>query len=74
MNKPLIGVVKKLSKKQIQYAINDILYLSKIKEDLKLKLENNKRIKTFNSIMNFMPVRVELDLMGWENTDFFAHK
>ena len=65
---------KKLSKKQIQYAINDILYLSKIKEDLKLKLENNKRIKTFNSIMNFMPVRVELDLMGWENTDFFAHK
>jgi ribonuclease D len=24
--------------------------------------------------MNFLETRVELDLMGWENTDIFAHK
>jgi len=24
--------------------------------------------------MKFMDTRVELDLMGWENSDIFAHK
>ncbi len=63
-----------LTKKQIQYAINDILYLSKIKINLENKLEEFGRTQTFNSIMKFMMTRVELDLMGWENTDIFAHK
>ena len=65
---------KKLSKLQVQYAINDILYLEDLKIILETKLENLKRIKTFNSIMKFLETRVELDLMGWENTDIFAHK
>jgi hypothetical protein len=38
------------------------------------KLLELKRLKTFNSIMKFMDTRVELDLMGWENSDIFAHK
>ena len=63
-----------LTKKQIQYAINDIIYLSKIKINLENKLEEVGRTQTFNSIMKFMMTRVELDLMGWENTDIFAHK
>jgi ribonuclease D len=41
---------------------------------LETKLEDLKRIKTFNSIMKFLETRVELDLMGWESTDIFAHK
>ena len=65
---------KKLSKLQVQYAINDILYLQDLKINLENKLEDLKRIKTFNSIMKFLETRVELDLMGWENTDIFAHK
>ena len=65
---------KKLSKQQIQYAINDILYLSELKKDMEEKLLDLKRLKTFNSIMKFMDTRVELDLMGWENSDIFAHK
>jgi ribonuclease D len=65
---------KKLTKQQIQYAINDILYLSKLKNDMEEKLLDLKRLKTFNSIMKFMDTRVELDLMGWENSDIFAHK
>ena len=65
---------KKLTKQQIQYAMNDVIYLSDLKKNLEAKLLEAKRIKTFKSIMNFLDTRVELDLMGWENTDIFAHK
>ena len=65
---------KKLTKKQILYAINDIIYLSTLKINLEEKLINQKRLKIFNSIMKFMETRVELDLMGWSETDIFAHK
>tara|TARA_B100001063_G_scaffold216135_1_gene217553 strand:- start:199 stop:831 length:633 start_codon:yes stop_codon:yes gene_type:complete len=65
---------KKLSKQQVQYAINDILYLKELRMILQTNLEELKRIKIFNSIMKFLETRVELDLMGWENTDIFAHK
>ena len=65
---------KKLSKKQISYAINDIIYLSQLKIDLEQKLINQKRLKIFSSVMKFMETRVDLDLMGWSDTDIFAHK
>ena len=65
---------KKLTKKQIQYAMDDVIYLSDLKKNLEAKLIEVKRLKTFNSIMNFLNTRVELDLMGWENIDIFAHK
>ena len=45
---------KKLTKQQIQYAMNDILYLSKLKNNMEEKLLELKRLKTFNSIMKFM--------------------
>ena len=65
---------KNLTKQQIQYAMNDVIYLSDLKKNLEAKLLEAKRLKTFKSIMNFLDTRVELDLMGWENTDIFAHK
>ena len=65
---------KKLTKQQMQYAMNDVIYLSDLKKNLEAKLQEAKRLKTFKSIMNFLNTRVELDLMGWENTDIFAHK
>ena len=65
---------KNLSKKQIQYAINDILYLSEIKMGMEEKLNELARFKIFNSIMSFMETRVDLDLQGWGDTDIFAHK
>ena len=65
---------KKLTKQQIQYAMNDVLYLSDLKKNLESKLLETKRLRTFKSIMSFLETRVELDLMGWENTDIFAHK
>ena len=65
---------KKLTKKQIEYAMNDVLYLSEIKSSLYDKLYNQKRLKLFKSIMKFMEIRVDLDLQGWEGIDIFAHK
>ena len=65
---------KKLTKKQIEYAMNDVLYLSEIKTTLNNKLLSQKRLKLFKSIMKFMEVRVDLDLQGWEEIDIFAHK
>ena len=54
--------------------MNDVIYLNDLKKNLEAKLLEAKRLKTFKSIMNFLDTRVELDLMGWENTDIFAHK
>ena len=54
--------------------MNDVIYLSDLKKNLESKLLELKRFKTFKTIMNFLDTRVELDLMGWENTDIFAHK
>ena len=65
---------KKLSKKQIEYAMSDVLYLSKLTNILESNLTHSKRIKIFQSIMKFLETRVDLDLMGWENIDIFAHK
>ena len=61
-------------KKQIDYAMNDVLYLSEIKNSLNEKLINQRRLKLFKSIMKFMQIRVDLDLQGWEGIDIFAHK
>ena len=57
-----------------EYAMNDVLYLSEIKDSLNDKLISQKRLKLFKSIMKFMEIRVELDLQGWEGIDIFAHK
>ena len=65
---------RNLTKQQIQYAMNDVIYLSDLKKNLEAKLLEAKRLKTFKSIVNFLDTRVELDLMGWDNTDSFAHK
>ncbi len=65
---------KNLTQQQIKYAINDILFLSKIKIILESKLIETNRLKTFNSIMNFMSTRVDLDLLGWSEVDIFAHR
>ena len=65
---------KKLSKKQIEYAMNDVLYLSKLTNILESNLTDSKRIQIFQSIMKFLETRVDLDLMGWENIDIFSHK
>ena len=65
---------KRLTKKQIEYAMNDVLYLSEIKNSLNDKLMKQKRLRLFKSLMKFLEIRVDLDLQGWEGIDIFAHK
>ena len=62
-----------ISKNQINYAANDVLYLHEIKKKLDEMLEREKRIKLAYSSFKFIPIRVKLDLAGWSNNDIFSH-
>jgi len=64
---------KNLSKNQLKYAANDVLHLHQIKNELEIILEKEKRSHLINKTLNFLPFRVQLDLLGWENIDIFSH-
>ncbi len=61
-----------LSKDQILYAANDVIYLHEIKNKLDEMLIRENRQQLVESCLSFLPTRVELDLRGWEN-DIFSH-
>ena len=62
-----------LSKNQINYAANDVLYLHELKNKLDAILKREGRFEIAQTIFKFLPHRVKLDLMGWHNTDIFSH-
>jgi ribonuclease D len=62
-----------LSKEQISYAANDVIYLHKIKEKLDGMLSREKRHDLVEACLYFLPTRVELDLRGWGEKDIFSH-
>ncbi len=62
-----------LTTNQMNYAANDVLYLHEIKEKLDAILARENRIKLAYSTFKFIPVRVKLDLLGWNNNDIFSH-
>ena len=64
---------KNLSKNQLKYAANDVLYLHQIKNELEIILDKEKRSHLISKTLNFLPYRVQLDLLGWENIDIFSH-
>lgn len=61
-----------LSKDQIAYAANDVIYLHKIKEKLDEIIIRENRQSLVMECINFLPTRINLDLNGWEN-DIFSH-
>ncbi|MFL2899358.1 MAG: ribonuclease D [Candidatus Pelagibacterales bacterium] len=61
-----------LSKEQISYATNDVIYLHQIKNKLDEMLVREDRQLLVDACLSFLPTRVELDLRGWEN-DIFSH-
>ena len=63
-----------LSEDQINYASSDVLYLHKLKERLDIMLIRECRQKLANKCFEFIQTRSELDLLGWSETDIFAHK
>ena len=62
-----------LSDNQINYAKQDVLYLHKIKAQLDKILIREDRYDIFQKICDFLPIRCQLDNMGWEDVDPFAH-
>ncbi|GJL94604.1 MAG: ribonuclease D [Hyphococcus sp.] len=63
----------KLSKAQIDYAASDVLHLHLLRERLEGMLAREGRTDLAAACFNFLPIRAELDLAGWPETDIFAH-
>ena len=64
---------KNISKKQQEYAANDVLHLHKIKYHLELLLNQENRLELAEKIFSFLEIRVDLDLKGFSDLDIFSH-
>ncbi len=62
-----------LSSDQKDYAARDVLYLHKLRDILNEMLVTENRVDITKKLFDFLPVRVELDLMGWNDVDIFSH-
>lgn len=62
-----------LSPEQLEYAASDVLYLHVLRDRLSDMLAREGRSAMAQACFDFLPVRVGLDLAGWEETDIFAH-
>ena len=62
-----------LSDAQIDYAASDVLYLHQLRKALNDMLERESRMEVAQACFDFLPMRAKLDLMGWPETDIFAH-
>ncbi|MEM6371412.1 MAG: ribonuclease D [Pseudomonadota bacterium] len=62
-----------LSKAQIEYAASDVLYLHRLRDVLNTRLEREGRMEIAQACFDFLPMRAQLDLAGWPDTDIFAH-
>jgi ribonuclease D len=62
-----------LTEDQKTYAANDVLYLHQLKEKLEIMLKREHRTDLAQSVIDFIPTRATLDLMGWPELDIFAH-
>ncbi len=63
----------KLSQAQLEYAASDVLYLHALRDKLTQRLVRDGRIEHAQACFTFLPTRAKLDLLGWEDTDIFAH-
>ncbi|HEY8382340.1 MAG TPA: ribonuclease D [Microvirga sp.] len=62
-----------LSQAQIEYAASDVLHLHALKARLDSMLERENRVGVAHHCFDFLPTRAQLDLLGWPETDIFAH-
>lgn len=63
----------KLSQAQLEYAASDVLYLHALRDKLTERLVRDGRMEHATACFAFLPTRSKLDLLGWEETDIFAH-
>ena len=62
-----------LTAAQINYAASDVLYLHRLREALNTRLVREGRMEMAQACFDFLPMRAQLDLFGWPETDIFAH-
>ena len=61
-----------LSQAQLKYCANDVIYLHKINDALNKILLRENRIKLYESTINFIQTRVDLDLASFKE-DIWSH-
>jgi ribonuclease D len=62
-----------LSNAQLEYAASDVLYLHRLRNVLNERLIREGRLEMAQACFDFLPMRAQLDLAGWPETDIFAH-
>jgi ribonuclease D len=62
-----------LTQAQVDYAASDVLYLHQLRDKLNEMLLREDRMEVAQTCFDFLPTRAKLDLMGWPDTDIFAH-
>lgn len=62
-----------LSQEQLLYAAMDVAYLHDLKKALEATLERENRLTLAKSCFEFLKTRVELDLLGYCDTEIFPH-
>ena len=62
-----------LSPEQLAYAASDVLHLHALRAKLDVLLEREGRSRLAARCFEFLPARAELDLLGWDDPDVFAH-
>jgi ribonuclease D len=62
-----------LSEAQLEYAASDVLHLHAMKKALEARLIREGRLELAEACFRFLPVRAELDLLGWQDEDIFSH-
>ncbi|MEZ5825369.1 MAG: ribonuclease D [Geminicoccaceae bacterium] len=62
-----------LTDAQLEYAAQDVLYLHRLRERLEVMLEREGRRDIADACFRFLSTRADLDLLGWDEVDIFAH-
>ena len=65
---------KELSDAQIYYAANDVMYLHALKAKLDKELKKQHKTELAKQCFDFLQTRAQLDILGYEEPDLFAHK
>jgi ribonuclease D len=63
-----------LTEAQLAYAASDVLHLHALRARLDMMLEREGRRDLAAACFQFLPTRARLDLLGWPQTDIFAHE
>jgi ribonuclease D len=62
-----------LSQAQLDYAASDVLHLHALRDKLTERMLRDGRMDHARACFEFLPTRAKLDLLGWGETDIFAH-